>query len=93
MAPLIATILEAAHELTAWAADADSASGAGAPAPAAADYSAINGAANWSFCTVALFACRRCCAAKSAGPAAAGGLAVRAALAPLHVCSVDETEC
>lgn len=54
MAPLITMIMEAGATLAEW-------EEGGEQAGAGVDTQAINGAANWDMCTLAVFTCSRAC--------------------------------
>jgi len=54
MAPLISMIVEAGEALQNWSQEEGK--------PAMVDLLAVNGAANWDMCTLAVFTCSRSCA-------------------------------
>lgn len=63
MAPLISMIVEAAEELRAW--EQQDKAAQGAASETGLDALAINGAANWDLCTLAVFTCSQACTAAS----------------------------
>lgn len=94
MAPAISIILEAREYV---AAKADGAVPEDAPHGAMlADAAALNGAANWDICTVAVFTCSRSCMPAqggASGGAVAGGDAAVATWMEEQVVLVNEDDC
>lgn len=87
MAPIISMIMEAGEVLSQGEGAAAPSTAAGHPQQQAADLDAVNGAANWDLCTLAVYTCTRACTAARREQGAG------ASFDEEHVVLANEDEC